>query len=149
MAPSIAKFIKPAPTATHLTLLLMRLFFGGFMAYGHGWAKLSQYGSSPSTFPADPLGIGNAMSFYGAIGAEFACAILVTIGLMTRVACVPLVFAMGVAYFKVHGGSLTFIPANGASEPAAIYIVAFAIIMLAGPGKFSLDATFFGGKGAK
>ena len=34
-------------------------------------------------------------------------------------------------------------------EPAAIYIVAFAIIMLAGPGKFSLDATFFGGKGAK
>lgn len=148
MAPSIAKFIKPAPTATHLTLLLMRLFFGGFMAYGHGWAKLSKFGSNPSSFD-DPLGIGNAMSFYGAVGAEFACAILVTLGLMTRVACVPLIFAMGVAFFKVHGGTLTFVPAAGASEPAAIYIVAFAIIMLAGPGKFSLDNAFFGSKGAK
>ena len=148
MAPSIAKFIKPAPTATHLTLLLMRLFFGGFMAYGHGWAKLSQYGSDPSKFP-DPLGMGNSLSFYSAVGAEFACAVLVTIGLMTRVACAPLVFAMGVAFFKIHGGSLTFVPAGGASEPAAIYIVAFAVILLAGPGKFSLDATFFGNKGAK
>lgn len=148
MAPSIAKFVKPAPTATHLTLLLMRLFFGGFMAYGHGWAKISQYGGDPSKFP-DPLGMGNSLSFYGAVGAEFACAVLVTIGLMTRVACVPLVFAMGVAFFKVHGGSLTFVPAAGASEPAAIYVVAFAIILLAGPGKFSFDATFFGGKGAK
>jgi len=145
----MSKFIQPLPTLTHLSLLLLRLFFGGFMAYGHGWSKVSQYGSSPSTFPADPLGIGNAMSFYGAVGAEFACAILVSLGLVTRVACVPLIFAMGVAYFKVHGGTLTFVPASGASEPAAIYLVAFAVILLSGPGKFSLDATFFGARGTK
>jgi putative oxidoreductase len=146
MNSNIFRLINPSTTGSHLVMLLMRVGFGGMMCYGHGWDKINKYGSDPSTFPMDPLNIGKSLSFYATTATEFACAMLVALGLMTRVACAPLIFAMCVAFFKVHGGKLTFVPNDGASEPAVMYLLAFAVIMLGGPGKFSLDQVFFGNK---
>ena len=151
MNSNVMRLVKPQTTASNLVMLIMRLGFGGMMCYGHGWDKIHKYGSSPSTFSMDPLGIGNTLSFYGAVGAEFGCALLITLGLLTRVACAPLIFSMCVAFFStsLHGGKLTFVPNAGASEPAVVYILAFSMILLGGPGRFSLDSVFFSGKGAK
>jgi putative oxidoreductase len=149
MNSSVMRIIKPAPTATSLVLLLLRLGFGGMMCFGHGWDKIQKFGGTPSTFPIDPLKLGASLSFYATVATEFGCALLVALGLLTRVACAPLIFAMCIAFFQVHGGRLTFVPSAGASEPAVVYVVAFCVILLGGPGKFSLDQALLSGKSGK
>lgn len=141
----LSKLTATNPTATSLALLLLRLVAGGFMAIGHGWGKAS--GGDPSKFP-DPLGIGNSASFYGAVFGELICAALIAIGLFTRLACLAPIFAMAVAAFIVHSADPFFMGGGKAKEPALIYLAMFATILLAGPGKYSLDALIFGRKSA-
>ena len=74
-----------------------------------------------------------------AIFCEFACAILVVLGLASRIAVLPLVFTMGVAAFIIHGGDPLFMAGDASKEPALIYLAAFAVIFFTGPGRFSLD----------
>ncbi len=119
-------------------LLTLRIVFGGFMLLGHGIPKLRVFASKPSEFP-DPLGIGNLASFYGAIGAEVVCAALVLLGLFTRVATLPLIFAMAVAAFVMHASDPFFMAGGAAKEPAMIYLLGSLAIALTGPGRLSLD----------
>lgn len=129
------------PSAVHGGLLLLRVVFGGFMAVGHGYGKLAY---DPASFP-DPLGIGPGASYYGAVGAELVCGVLVAVGLFTRAACVPLLFTMLVAAAVVHRADPLFMSgAGGAKEPALLYGAAYVAILLLGPGRVSLDAAIFG-----
>lgn len=131
--------------ATSLGLLVLRLVAGGFMAFGHGLGKLR--GGDPSAFP-DPLGIGNSMSYFGAVTSELFCASLVAVGLFTRPACLPLIFTMGVAALVVHGKDPLFMSGGASKEPALIYLAMYVVILLCGPGRFSLDAVVMG-RGSK
>ncbi len=121
-----------------LGLLLYRLVFGGFMLLGHGWGKLLSFGENAANFP-DPLGIGPQLSMGSAIFCEVFCAALVVLGLVSRVAVIPLIFTMAVAAFFVHGGDPLFMSGAAAKEPALIYLAAFALLLLTGPGRFSFD----------
>jgi putative oxidoreductase len=144
MSKPLVKLIVTTPTTTGLALLVLRLAAGGMMAFGHGLGKLRA--GDPSKFP-DPLGIGSTMSYYGAVGAEFFCALLVAAGLFTRLACIPMIFTMGVAALVVHRADPLFMSGGAAKEPALIYLFMFLAILLAGPGKFSLDHALFARKG--
>lgn len=119
-------------------LLLARLWAGGLMLVGHGLPKLTANISSPAEFKLDPLGIGPIPSFLGVIGAEVIAAALIVVGLGTRLATLPLIFAMCVAAFIVHGGDPFFLPGR-AKEPAVMYGLVYLAIALTGPGRFSLD----------
>jgi putative oxidoreductase len=119
-------------------LLLFRLAFGGFMLIGHGWPKLAAFSSKADSFP-DPLGIGPELSMAGAVFCEAACSALVLLGLATRAAVLPLMFTMAVAAFAIHGGGPLFLPAEGAKEPALLYLFAFALLLFTGPGRYSVD----------
>jgi putative oxidoreductase len=110
------------------------------MAAAHGWGKLLSFGEKAATFP-DPLGIGRPFSMAGAIGAEFFCAILVALGLGTRVAAIPLVFTMGVATFLVHAND-----PFGQKEKAVLFLVIFLALAFTGAGAYSLDAKLGGKK---
>jgi putative oxidoreductase len=66
--------------------------------------------------------------------AEVVCAFFITIGLFSRAAAIPLIFTMAVAAFLVHGSD----PFSG-KELALSYLAAYAAILVAGPGKFSID----------
>jgi len=132
---SLANFLRPHTTQSDIAALLLRLLFGGTMAFSHGYGKLT--GMTAAKFP-DPLGIGNAASYYGAVGAEFFCGILLAIGLFSRVVCVPLAFTMGVAFFVVHKADKF-----QTKELAFMYLVGYVILLLLGPGKFSLDHALF------
>lgn len=129
-----------------LGLLLLRLGFGGMMAFGHGLGKLMGYEKMKEGF-ADPMGlIDMPYALMALIGAEFFCAICIMIGLLTRLTAIPLVYAMGVAAFVVHKAGPIFMGpgADGPKEPALVYLIAFAVLILTGPGIFSIDHALFG-----
>ena len=134
--------------ATHnLGLLLLRLAFGGLMALGHGWPKLMLLISWPEelAFP-DPLGIGARASLVGPVVGEFVAGVLVTLGLFTRPSAFLILATMFVAGFVHHSGSPWFLPAEGAREPALLYLLGALAIVIMGPGQISLDQKFFGEK---
>jgi putative oxidoreductase len=113
-------------------LLIFRLALGGLMLH-HGFDKLTNFEKYLGMFK-DPFGINNTLSFGLLVFAEFFCALLVTVGLLTRLACVPLIFAMGVALFMAHKGQIF---SDG--ETAALYFFGYIALLFTGPGKYSLD----------
>lgn len=121
---------------TNAAALLLRLIFGGLFIY-HGWQKIQGYDMFVSKFP-DLIGIGGKLSFHLVIFAEFVCGILVTIGLFTRLAVLPILITMIVAYFKAHAGA-----AFAVKELAFVFLLLSIVILILGPGKYSVDGMIY------
>ncbi|HKK77342.1 MAG TPA: DoxX family protein [Saprospiraceae bacterium] len=129
------------PKYHDLALLILRLTFGIFMIYGHGWGKIFRlFGDEPIRF-ADPFGLGPVASLALATFAEVVCAVLVALGLLTRWALIPLIITMFVATFIAHGDD-----PFGKMEKPFMYFLTYIALFLAGPGKYSLDALIAGKK---
>lgn len=111
---------------------LIRICFGGLMLVNHGFQKLMKYPSLQSKF-SDPFHIGSNWSLLMVLFAEVFCAILIMAGLFTRLAAIPLVIAMGVAFFQSHNYDVK------EGEKAALFLAGFLAILLVGPGRASLD----------
>lgn len=149
-----ARLQGPLPS---LGLLVLRLGLGGYMAL-HGWGKVQMVVAGDFEKFGDPIGIGPAPSLVLAAFAEFACALLVAAGLLTRLAAIPVAFTMGVAAFVAHGadpwtmgeGAARFFSGAskswGSKEPALLFLCGFLAIAMTGPGALSLDALLFGRK---
>ncbi len=116
--------------------LLLRLTFGLTMLLSHGMPKLLNFSTQMNHFP-DPLGLGNSLSLGLAILTEVICAVLITVGLFTRLAAIPLTITMVVAVFIFHAGD----PWNK-MELGLMYALGYICIFLLGPGRFSLDYVF-------
>lgn len=99
----------------------------------HGWPKLQKALAGSVQF-ADPIGVGPELTLYLAIFAELVCAILLILGFATRVAVIPLIGTMLVAFFIVHSAD-----PFGVKESSFIFLGIFASIFLTGPGKYSVD----------
>src|SRR5262245_3809967 len=121
---------------TSIGLLILRLGVGGFMV-SHGYGKLQMLIHGEFDKFGDPIGLGNTLSLILATTAEFLCSILVMLGVATRFAAAPIVFAMAVAVGVVHrtdpctmdkafqlfmAGTTKF-PA--AKEPALLFLIPF------------------------
>ncbi len=114
-------------------LLVMRVFSGLAMAFGHGLGKVQDpdraIGSASGLgFPAPTL-FGWAL-----ILTEFLGGILLALGLLTRPSAFFIGFTMAVAAFMRHGAD-----AFGKKELALMYLAIMLVFVLAGPGRFSLD----------
>jgi len=131
------------PIYTDLGLLVLRLSAGLMMLGAHGWGKLSKYGELLEVFP-DPIGLGSTVSLTLTVFAEFFCALAIALGLLTRLAAVPLVVTMLVAVLVVHADD----PFRK-QEFALLYLLPFLTLIMTGAGRYSLDAFIadrFGGK---
>ena len=126
----------------NIGLLILRVSFGLYMAIGHGWGKIvggperwSGLGQAMEIF-----GIGFAPTFWGFMAsfAEFACALLLVIGLFTRPALLLLTINMGVAATSHIVGGDGWVGA-GSAEMALLYGFMFLSLLLIGPGKYSMD----------
>jgi putative oxidoreductase len=80
------------------------------------------------------MGLGPQFSLILAVFAEFACSILLILGLFTRISLGFLIFTMIIAAFVVHGAD----PFEK-REMAFIYLSIYLMIMAFGAGKFSVD----------
>jgi putative oxidoreductase len=124
---------------TSLGLLILRLGIGGFLVI-HGWDKVQMILAGDFDKFGNPIGLGSAVSLVLTALAEFICALLVMVGFATRLAAMPVVFAMAVAAFKVHAGDPWTMGGAGASkEPAFLYLTPFLALIFTGAGWFSVD----------
>ncbi|HEY0609882.1 MAG TPA: DoxX family protein [Chitinophaga sp.] len=117
----------------NFSLLLLRVVFGAMMLT-HGWPKLMNFASLAHKF-ADPLHVGKATSLGMTVFAEVFCSVFVILGLLTRLAAIPLVILMGVALFMIHGNDPI-----AEKEKAILYLAAFVVILFCGPGRVSFDS---------
>ena len=120
-------------TQLSVALLIMRLAIGSFMLT-HGIGKLMMLLADGPVQFADPIGMGMTLSLVMAVFAEFACSILIILGLGTRIATLPLLFTMLVAVTVVHAADPFAV-----KELAALYGIVYLTLTIAGAGKYSID----------
>lgn len=111
-------------------LLFLRLFIGGMML-SHGWAKLASFSTLSATFP-DPLGVGSTLSLLLILFAEVGCSCLLIFGLMTRLAALPLMFGMLMAFFVIHGADPFAV-----RELPLLYLGVYVFLLWGGAGSYS------------
>lgn len=127
-------------TRVDAALLLLRIWFGLTLALAHGLGKvtgLDQFtaGVTQMGFPAPGL-----LALLAAL-SEFLGGLLLAVGLLTRPAAIMILTTMLVAALKVHAAD----PFMKKELAFAMAIVA-AAILLAGPGRYSLDWKLFGAR---
>jgi putative oxidoreductase len=119
-------------------LLLLRVLFGLYLAFGHGLGKITggpeQWAGLGGTM--EIFGLGFAPTFWGFMAAiaEFVCALLVAAGFLTRPAALLVVINMSVAATAHITGVI-----DGGPEMALLYGIAFLSLIFVGPGKYSVD----------
>lgn len=127
---------RVSENALGLAMLILRLGAGLLMAQ-HGFQKLSHYGEMAKMFK-DPTGLlNNSLALALTVFAEAFCAAFIVLGLFTRLAAIPLIISGCVAFFIAHKHN--YAPGPGSGELALLFLICFAAILVAGPGKFSLD----------
>lgn len=124
---------KPYPQFTELAFFALRLTLGLLMLT-HGWPKLEMLLSGDPIKFADPIGIGKTPSLILTIFAEFFCSALLVLGLLTRLATIPLIITMIVAVFIVHGGDPI-----GKREMGLLYLFGYIAVFAHGSGRYSFD----------
>ena len=120
----------------NIALLILRLVFAGSMIYGHGLGKLNKLISGDLSF-GNPIGIGEAPTLILAVFSEFFAPIFILIGFKTKFFSFFPAATMFVAVFIVHMGD-----PFGRVEKALLFLAVFTILMLTGPGKYSIDKKF-------
>ena len=124
--------VKPDGTYISVILLIVRVVYG-FMNINHRNDNWANYQELSAVFP-DPLGIGSPLSLGLAIFGELACSMAFIIGFLYRLAMIPMIFTMCVAFFIVHADDPFAV-----KELAFVYLVVFVLMYIVGPGKFAVD----------
>jgi putative oxidoreductase len=133
---SASRAVAWLTTAQWIPVLLVRLFIGYFF-FETGWAKIGSLDAMAERFTGWGIPF---PAFSAALSAytELIGGALVALGLLTRLAAVPLCFNMVVAILVVNikrvSGLDEFVEL---SEP--LYALVFLWLVFAGPGRASLD----------
>lgn len=114
----------------------MRFAFCGLLFYNHGLLKMELFSEDPSGFP-NPVNLGAQNTYYLVVFAEGFCAVLVLLGLFTRLASLPILVTLFLAVVSIHADN----PLSDKELPL-LYLAVYIAIFLLGPGKFSLDERF-------
>lgn len=117
---------------SHVALLIFRVAVGGMMLT-HGLPKAVRVFTGEWRF-SDPIGLGPELSLFLAAFAEAGCAMLIILGLWTRLASIPLIITMAVAAFIRHAPD-----PFSTKEKALLFLVSFLLLAFLGSGKYSLD----------
>ncbi len=112
--------------------LVLRVGAGALMLV-HGIPKMMMlFSGNPIQFP-DPIGLGVYPSLILTVIAQVVCSVLVILGVATRVASIPIIFSMLVAFFVLHAND----PFQQ-KELALVFALMFSVILIMGGGKYSL-----------
>lgn len=142
---NLKRFLQPIPQPTFASaaLLLLRLVAGAAFVL-HGWGKIQ----NPFAWlpPQAPISIPAVFQFLAAI-SEFGGGIGWVLGLLSPLASLGIGCTMAVAvYFHSMIAKDPFVNMTGGPsyEPALVFLAIALVILVLGPGKFSLDQKIFG-----
>jgi putative oxidoreductase len=120
--------------ATDLGLLFLRVFSGFALALAHGWGKIPP--SQGFVGMIGGMGMPAPMVFaWLAALAEFGGGLLIALGLLTRPASFLVVGHFVFVVFLAHAGD-----AFGDRELPLFFLVSALLFLLAGAGRYSVDA---------
>jgi len=117
---------------TDLALAILRIGASALMLT-HGIPKIKNLFADSIEFP-DPLGIGAPTSLTLVLIGEVIGPLFIIFGFRTKLAAIFPIITMLVAFFFVHLND-----PFGKQEKALLFLMAFLVILLAGPGKYSID----------
>ena len=120
---------------SNMGLLIFRLSISLSMLFGHGLGKFQKLISGNEIKFLDPIGIGAYASFSFAVFTEFFMSILLIFGIFTRISSLSLVITMSMAVFIAHADD-----PFSSKEKALLYLFAYVLIFLLGPGKYSMHS---------
>ena len=120
----------------NIALLLLRIAFAGSMLYGHGLSKFYRLIEGDLSF-ANPIGIGEAPTLILAVFSEFLAPLFILVGYKTKIFSFFPAATMFVAAFIVHLSD-----PFARKEKAILFLIGFIVIMMMGPGKYSVDRKF-------
>ena len=138
---SLTGYILKPDGGVDIGLLTLRVFTGFLMLQNHGLSKITAGTDRWERLGhalTDIIGIDSFHVFFGFLAslAESLGAILISIGLFTRVSSFLLFFTMMIACLK-HFFKGDF------SELAFVYAVICIVFIITGSGKYGLDYYFF------
>jgi len=135
----ITRLFATEPNARQLDLGLLgfRVLIALSLFNTHGLKKLTDIEGTMAHLP-DPLGLGPEFTTWFAIFANIACPPLVALGLLTRLAVLPILSTTLMGFFVVHAAD----PWSVKDVPL-MYSLAFLLLFWLGPGKISLDHKLF------
>ncbi|QOK97947.1 DoxX family protein [Ralstonia pseudosolanacearum] len=121
-------------TALHAGLLFLLVAGSALLLYVHGLPKVLHYSQELARIE-DPFRLGAAPTLLLAILSETVCPLLIALGVLARLACLPIVFLLLVALLVVHR---EWSIADG--QFGWLLLILFVTVLIAGPGRFSLSA---------
>ena len=133
---TVLRFLFPAKSCSAQAsgiLLASRMIFGGLL-FSHGIAKWSNFDTMSTMFP-DPLGIGSSASLSLAIFGEVICSLGFIVGAFYRLALIPMIFTMCIAFFVIHGADPFAV-----KELALVYLAIFVLMYIAGKCQYPFDS---------
>ena len=122
-------------------LLLLRLVVGLAFVF-HGWGKIQD----PLHWMGPDAGTPGVFQALAAL-SEFGGGMAWMLGLLTPLASFGIACTMAVAVYThaiVMGDPFAMRQSGGSYEPAGVYLCIALLLLLAGPGRFSLDRILFG-----
>jgi putative oxidoreductase len=126
-----------------LTLLLVRLICGiAFIL--HGMGKIQ----NPMQWMGSDSPVPGALQLLAAV-SEFGGGIALILGLLTRLAAFGIACTMVVAVIMhvfIKGDPFVSQTGGGSYELAAVFLSIALLILVGGPGRFSLDRKIFGAR---
>ena len=136
VAAQSSALLRLADSMDWLAPLVMRLFFGYFWLET-GWGKLHNIDGATERFVNWGIPYPGFSAVFSA-GTELVGGLLVMLGLLTRLTAIPMIINMIVAIAVV-----AIKPVNSLDDFVEIdeplYILIFFWLMMAGPGRISLD----------
>ncbi len=116
-------------------LLIFRVGVGGLMLTHHGIRKVDLLLRGRSEVLSDiPFGFGPDAWLGWLVFAEFGCTILLVLGLMTRLAAIPLILSSMATVFVIHSKN------PWGQELELVYLIGFVAVLLLGAGEYSVEA---------
>jgi putative oxidoreductase len=123
---------------TDIGLLVLRLFAGLALALAHGWGKVPPQPGFVGMI--EGMGVpAPGIAAWGAAIAEFGGGLLIAAGLLTRPAALLVFVHFTVVVLLAHAGD----PFD-ARELAMFFWFTALLYLLAGPGRYSVDAAIAG-----
>jgi putative oxidoreductase len=119
--------------AFNFSMLILRVSTGLWLITKHGLDKLQRFSTLRQHF-YNFMGIGSNISLILVIFAELICSSLVVLGLLTRIAVIPIIFMLIVAAFWAKAAQPLL-----NKELDFLYLIPFVVLLFCGPGRISVD----------